>query len=1167
MAESYSITAVLEAKVDGLVSGFKQATSTVDGFVKKNEETFKSFKMVGAAATAGGIAVAGGLAFAVKKAAEFEGAMSSVAAISGATGKDFDDLSQAARDWGASTSFSATEAAEGLEYMALAGWDTQQMLGGIGPVLHLAEAGALDLGRASDLVTDSMAGLGLEVKDLDGYLDKVAKTAASSNTDIDTLMEAFVIAGGTFDRFNVPLEEANAFLGVMANRGFKGAEAGTAVNAIMSRLTTTTGPAAEALKGMGVSAYDSAGNFRGMETVLEEVRGKLDKMTDAEKANAMTKLAGLNHGKTFNAMLEGLGDEYGDLKGKIVDSDGALKEMRDTMKDNLQGAMENLSSAFEEIAISIGTALLPAVKKMAEFVQLLADKFNGLDDKTKTIIAVIAALSAGFLLLVGPILLLIGFIPSILAGFAALSTVFTALGTAILAINWPITLMVAAVIAAATLIYVYWEPISNFFVSLWGGIVGVTKSAGDSIKSVIDGIAPTLEYLGGVFTQVFEGILGVFGKIKGALSIVADFFNFENALSMVKETAMLLAGVLMALLGPWGILASLLLKVFTQTSLVEDAFKVLKGEMDFGELIDNLLSTFEGLVSNFSDVAGKFITIGGEMVSSLIDGISSNSGTLVNGLGDLMTSIVSTVLGLLPKLLSTGAKLLTALANGISAAMPVIANTIAEVLPLIIEILIGALNTIIEVGLKIILMLIEGIISGVSQFTEIAVQLITLLVETIVGLIPVIIEVGLQIIQALLDGIIFALPLIIQSAIDLILMLVEGIIQALPVLIEVGITILMTLIDALLTAIPLLIGAAILIILALVNALIAAIPQIIAAGIQLIMGLIEGIIAVIPELISAAIELIMALVGAIIQLVPALLQAGITIIIALVKGVIQVLPQLIAAGIKLIIALVGAIIKLVPALLSAGIQLIVALVKGVLSILGQLLSAAGTLITGLISKVLSFIGNILSAGKDLIVSLVSGVLSVAGDVLSAGMDIGSTLIDSVLGFAGGMLSAGKDLVSGLIDGIASMGKAAIGAITGVVDGVVNKAKSLLGIKSPSRVFMAMGGFISEGAAIGINKAKDLAIKASEALGLGVENAFNPQLATDGVDIAGQVNSINRQANRQMQSHLTSEMNVSKQPIVIHNITNLDGRTVAEETYEHTDALMGGEAALSERWGR
>src|SRR5699024_6242502 len=218
------------------------------------------------------------------------------------------------------------------------------------------------------------------------------------------------------DRLNVPLEEANAFLGTLANRGFKASEAGTAINAIMARLTQTTGPAADALNEMGVTAFDSEGNFRGMEVVLKDVEAAMSTMTDAEKEHYQQQLAGLNHGKTFSAMINGLGDEYDDLKESVVDSDGALLEMRDTMKDNLQGALENLSSAFEEILITLGTTLLPIVEKATEWLQKLADWFNNLSDETKETIAIVTAIAAALALVVGPIMMLIGFIPAIIAG-------------------------------------------------------------------------------------------------------------------------------------------------------------------------------------------------------------------------------------------------------------------------------------------------------------------------------------------------------------------------------------------------------------------------------------------------------------------------------------------------------------------------------------------------------------------------------------------------------------------------------------------------------------------------------------------------------------------------------------------------------------------------------
>lgn len=524
---TYSVAAQLKAAgADKFISDFKNASKSVQGFVKDNEKAFESMRKVGKVAMAGGLAIGAGLGFAVKTAATFEAAMSEVGAISGASAKDMKLLEATAREWGATTSFSATEAAEGLKYMALAGWDVDQMMGGIGPILHLAEAGALDLGRASDLVTDSMAGLGLEVNDLDGYLDKVAQTSRRSNTDIDALMEAFVIAGGTFNRLNVPLEESNAFLGILANRGFKGAQAGTAVNAIMTRLTASTGPAAEALKEIGVSAFDSEGNFRGMEVVMKDVEKALGSMDDEQRAHYQTQIAGLNHGKTFNAMLDGLGDEYDDLKDSIVNSDGALQEMRDTMKDNLQGQLENLWSAIEDIAISIGNALMPAVKLAVRFLQMLADTFNGLSETSKTIIAIFLAISAVVLTLGGAFLILVGSLPFIISGLGHLKNVLNLARTAMLGLNAafllnPIVLVVAAIVAAAALIYVYWEPIKNFFINLWDSIKqgamnlwnAVLSRWGAEIEALKQLVLGIVDHYVNVWTSIYEFIQPIIQSI------------------------------------------------------------------------------------------------------------------------------------------------------------------------------------------------------------------------------------------------------------------------------------------------------------------------------------------------------------------------------------------------------------------------------------------------------------------------------------------------------------------------------------------------------------------------------------------------------------------------------------------------------------------------------
>lgn len=644
--ESYSVEAKLKATgADAFAKSFEDASKGVQGFVDNNKKTFDSFKKVGAAATIAGTAVATGLGFAVSKAAEFEGGMSKVAAISGATGGDLQELSDIAREMGSTTSFSASEAAEGLEYMALAGWDNAQMLSGLEPVLHLAEAGALDLGTASDLVTDSMAAMGIEVDDLDGYLDKVAATSANANTDIDALMEAFVIAGGTFDRLNVPLEESNAFLGVLANRGTKGAEAGTAINAIMTRLTKSGGPASEALEGMGIAAFDSEGQFRGMETILKEVEVAMSGMTDEQRANATEMIAGLNHGKSFEKMINGLGDEYDGLKEDVTNSNGALKEMRDIMKDNLQGELENLSSAFDEVMISIGKALLPAVKKLVAAMQGLANWFNGLSGSTKQFIAIGAAVVAVFLLIVGPILLLIGFIPMIIAWFSALGVVFGAVGAAIGAISLPIALIVAAIIAAAALIYIYWEPISEFFIWLWG----VIKDAGIAVwewlkvvwQTTVNWFMSVWEPIAEFFTSLWESVTEIFTSAwEGLTEMLSTVWEgikevASGAWELIK-TAILAPILLLIMLvtgdmeGFKASLAAIWEKIKESASKIwEGLKKVVMALVDV--LVDNVSKSWKWLKEKSSDILDGIKKIASDAWNKIVETVKELAGKAKDG--------------------------------------------------------------------------------------------------------------------------------------------------------------------------------------------------------------------------------------------------------------------------------------------------------------------------------------------------------------------------------------------------------------------------------------------------------------------------------------------------------------------------------------------------------
>lgn len=320
--------------------------------------------------TAVGGAVAAGTAAVTKTGMEFTKSMSNVQALSGATADELKSLRDAASDAGANTSKNASEAADALGYMALAGWDSAQMLEGLMPILRASEAGAMDLATCSDLVTDSMSAMGIAVGDLQHYLDVCAKTQSSANTSMEELLEAYVNCGGILNQLNVPLETSATLLGTLANRGIKGSEAGKSLNAILVNLIGANKNAACAMKDMGVSAFDAQGRFIGLEETLKLVKSKLDEYgNDTERITQLeAKLGGKTQLDTLMALLSGVSTEYDSLNGKIQNCNGSLETTAKTMQDNLSGDITSLKSALEGVENTIFSSLEAPFRDAAQNV-------------------------------------------------------------------------------------------------------------------------------------------------------------------------------------------------------------------------------------------------------------------------------------------------------------------------------------------------------------------------------------------------------------------------------------------------------------------------------------------------------------------------------------------------------------------------------------------------------------------------------------------------------------------------------------------------------------------------------------------------------------------------------------------------------------------------------
>ena len=359
----------LAVKIAGSVSSsFNSAMGTAETKMQSLGSIAAKAAAIAAAAW-GALKIGQFVGDAVSTYADFDQAMANTAAICGATADDYARLQQAALDMGKATTKTATESAEALGYMSLAGWDVNESIAGLEPILRLSEATQMDLATCSDLVTDSLSALGLQVNDLGEYLDVAAMANNKSNQTAQMLMEAYIAVGGTMKNLNVPIQESAAALGVLANRGIKGSEAGTALNAVINNLTTGTGQAGKMMDKLGISAFDSSGKFIGLAETIRVVDEATKDMTEEQRNAALAALGGKEHIDALNDLISGLNattadgrSEWEAMTDNLYNADGALSTMAATVTDTLKGAISIFGSAMDDMKIRLAQTFAPAAK-------------------------------------------------------------------------------------------------------------------------------------------------------------------------------------------------------------------------------------------------------------------------------------------------------------------------------------------------------------------------------------------------------------------------------------------------------------------------------------------------------------------------------------------------------------------------------------------------------------------------------------------------------------------------------------------------------------------------------------------------------------------------------------------------------------------------------------
>lgn len=680
-------------------------------------------KMMGVTTVIGGVGVA-----AVKTAADFDSAMSQVAAVSGATGKDFDALRNKAREMGAKTKFSATEAAEAMNYMAMAGWKTEDMLSGIEGIMNLAAASDEDLATTSDIVTDALTAFGLSAKDSGHFADILAAASSNANTNVSMMGETFKYCAPIAGALGFSAGDTAEAIGLMANAGIKSSQAGTALRTIMNNLAGDVKISGKAIGDVTIATTNADGSMRDLSDILADCRSAFGNLTESEKAQAAESLVGKNAMSGFLALMNAGEGDIEKLSSAIENCDGSAEKMAMTMQDNLAGQLTILKSQLQELAISFGDILMPAIRSIVSKLQGFVDKLNGMDEGTKRTIATIALLVAS----IGPLLIIIGTAISkigvAMQGFVKLANgisklkvavqggagVLGKLGAALGGISAPV-LAVVAVIAVLVAAFVHlWKTNEGFR----DAIIGTWNRIKDTISGFCQGIVDRLNALGFQFTDIVDVLKTVWD---GFCQVLAPIFEgvFNNIANILSTVTGVITGILDVFIGiftgNWSQAWNGIKEIFSSiwngiSSFFSNILNVIKGVADvvlgwFGtswnEVWTNIKTFFEGIWNGIAtffttvwETLKNVVTVGimaiGSILSAAFDIITlpfrfiwDNCKEIIISVWDAIKSKVSTVIHAVASVISTVMNTIktvfTTVWNAIKTVVTTVVNAIKSV--------------------------------------------------------------------------------------------------------------------------------------------------------------------------------------------------------------------------------------------------------------------------------------------------------------------------------------------------------------------------------------------------------------------------------------------------------------------------------------------------------
>ena len=539
--EQFSVEALLKATDSGFVKTFKDAQDAVKTFEEKSNSMTtavgKVMQGTGAAMTKYittpliGVGVA-----AAKVGGDFEAQMSRVKAISGATGDTFEQMKQQAIDLGAKTAFSAKESAAGMENLASAGFNAQEIMQAMPGLLDLAAVSGGDVAMASENAASALRQFGIDASDAGHVADVFARAAADTNAECNDMGYALKYAGTAAHTAGWSFESTAAAVGIMSNAGIKGEQAGTTLRGALTRLMNPTDAMYNKFQELGIAINNHDGSMKSLSEIIAELREKTKGLGDDQRNSALATIFGTNALSGMLALIDAGPEKLDSLTKSLQNSDGAADEMARTMQDNANSSIEQMMGALESAAIVIQKILAPSIRKVADAISGLVEKFVSAPESTQRLVVAIGAIAIA----IGPVLYALGMLvkafQTMKVGLGVLGngiSLFKKLGSAIGFLTSPVGLVIAAVALLVVGFIYLWntsEDFRNFWIGLWEGIKSAVSSAVEWIQNAWKS---TGEWFNNLWKSIKEGADNVWTTIQEAPGKVADWI--KNKWTETKE--------------------------------------------------------------------------------------------------------------------------------------------------------------------------------------------------------------------------------------------------------------------------------------------------------------------------------------------------------------------------------------------------------------------------------------------------------------------------------------------------------------------------------------------------------------------------------------------------------------------------------------------------------